>query len=152
MLFSLNKCHPCIFPLEISSFLEVWLHAAKMLPLVWNNPCPFLFFLRSKLLTIYAYNDFLDYRGGLNLAGCQTPCLAALSLPLLDSMGRENKMKSLWIETKKQGDHRPVNIMGKRLRQNKFKPVKNRVGLYKADKTKIPFLYLSCLDFDFFPS
>lgn len=65
--------------------------------------CSFLFFLRSTLLTIYAYNDFLDYCDGLTLAGSQTPCLAAVLLPLLNSAGRENKMKSLWVETKNRG-------------------------------------------------
>lgn len=68
-LFPLSEHHQCNFPLETSSFPKVWAHS-KILPLLGNNPCPFLVFQSSTLITIYVYNESLDYCVGLTLAGC----------------------------------------------------------------------------------
>lgn len=49
-----------------------WSTCSKILPLLKNNPCLFLFFHTITLITSYIYDDSLDY-GGCTLAGYQIP-------------------------------------------------------------------------------
>lgn len=49
----------------------------------------------------------------MTLGGRQVPTRAALSLPPSAGQGRQNMMKSLWVEIQTGRDHPAVTVIGK---------------------------------------
>ena len=58
-------------------------------------------------------NNLFQLGGGLTLAGGQVPTKATLSPLSSTGQGRENRMKSSWVEIRTGRDHSPVIVTGK---------------------------------------